>query len=58
MRLRLEKDYPIGSGVIEGACRQLINDRMETIRMRWIIQGAESVIGFRAVFMNQDWSDF
>jgi hypothetical protein len=54
----LEKGYPIGSGVIEGACRNLINDRLELTGMRWILQGAESVIRLRAVFINKDWSDF
>lgn len=54
----LEKGYPIGSGVIEGACRNLINDRLELTGMRWILQGAESVIRLRAVFINKDWRDF
>ena len=54
----LEKGYPIGSGVIEGACRNLINDRLELTGMRWILQGAESVIRLRAVFINKDWADF
>jgi hypothetical protein len=54
----LEKGYPIGSGVIEGACRNIINDRLELTGMRWILQGAESVIRLRAVFINKDWADF
>jgi hypothetical protein len=54
----LEKGYPIGSGVIEGACRNLSNDRLELTGMRWILQGAESVIRLRAVFINKDWADF
>ena len=28
--------YPIGSGVVEGACRHLVKDRMERTGMRWI----------------------
>lgn len=54
----LDKGYPIGSGVIEGACRNLINDRLELTGMRWILQGAESVIRLRAVFINKDWTDY
>jgi hypothetical protein len=46
----LAKGYPIGSGVIEGACRNLINDRLELTGMRWTFQGAESVIRLRAVY--------
>jgi len=54
----LAKGYPIGSGVVEAACRNLINDRMELTGMRWSIQGAESMIRLRAVDINQDWEDF
>jgi len=31
--------YPIGSGVVEGACRNLINDRMELTGMKWSLKG-------------------
>jgi hypothetical protein len=54
----LAKGYPIGSGVIEGACRNLINDRLELTGMSWTIQGAESVIRLRAVHINKDWEAF
>jgi hypothetical protein len=54
----LERGYPIGSGVIEGACRNLINDRLELTGMRWSVQGAESVIRLRAVYINKDWKEF
>lgn len=54
----LERGYPIGSGVIEGACRNLINDRLELTGMRWTVLGAESVIRLRAVYINKDWKEF
>lgn len=54
----LAKGYPIGSGVIEGACRNLINDRLELTGMSWTIQGAESVMRLRAVQINKDWDAF
>jgi hypothetical protein len=54
----LAKGYPIGSGVIEGACRNLINDRLELTGMSWTIQGAESVMRLRAVHINKDWNAF
>lgn len=50
----LAKGYPIGSGVIEGACRNLINDRLELTGMSWTIHGAESVMRLRAVHINKD----
>jgi hypothetical protein len=54
----LAKGYPIGSGVIEGACRNLINDRLELTGMSWTIQGAESIMRLRAVHINKDWNAF
>ena len=36
----LAAGYPIGSGVVEGACRHLVKDRMEQAGMRWRIAGA------------------
>jgi len=56
--LCLENGYPIGSGVIEGACRNLVNDRLELTGMRWSFPGAESIIRLRAVYINSDWKDF
>ena len=32
----LAAGYPIGSGVVEGACRHLVKDRMERTGMRWL----------------------
>ena len=54
----MAKGYPIGSGVIEGACRNLINDRLELTGMSWTIQGAESMMRLRAVHINKDWDAF
>jgi len=54
----LARGYPIGSGVIEGACRNLINDRLELTGMSWTLCGAESVMRLRAVHINKDWDAF
>ena len=54
----LAQGYPIGSGVIEGACRNLINDRLELTGMSWMPQGAESIMRLRAVHINHDWESF
>lgn len=50
--------YPVGSGVLEGACRNLINDRMVLTVMRWSLQAAESMILLRGVEIDQDCQDF
>ena len=54
----LELGYPIGSGAVEGACRNLINDRMELTGMKWSRNGAEATIRLRSVDINGDWEDF
>jgi hypothetical protein len=54
----LAAGYPIGSGVVEGACRHLVKDRMEQTGMRWRIAGAEAVLNLRAVYINDDWETF
>ena len=54
----LAQGYPIGSGVVEGACRHLVKDRMEGAGMRWRVVGAQSMLDLRAVFLNGDWDSF
>jgi hypothetical protein len=48
----LAQGWPIGTGVIEGACRHLVNDRMEQSGMRWTKAGAQAVLNLRAVRLN------
>ena len=54
----LSAGYPIGSGVVEGACRHLVKDRMEQSGMRWRIEGAQAVLSLRAIYLNDDWDAF
>jgi hypothetical protein len=54
----LAAGYPIGSGVVEGACRHLVKDRMEQTGMRWRIAGAQAVLNLRAIYVNNDWDIF
>ena len=49
---------PIGSGVIEGTCKNLINDRMERSGMRWSPDGAEAILQLRSVYLSDLWNDF
>lgn len=50
--------FPIGSGVAEGACRHVVKDRMELTGMRWVFEGAQSMLHLRAIYLNDDWEDF
>jgi hypothetical protein len=54
----LAQGYPIGSGVVEGACRHVVKDRMEGTGMHWCIAGAQSVLHLRAIHLNGDWDTF
>jgi hypothetical protein len=54
----LAQGYPIGSGVVEGACRHVVKDRMEGTGMHWCIAGAQSVLHLRAIYLNGDWDTF
>ena len=50
----LAKGYPIATGVIEGACRYLVKDRMEITGARWGLEGGEAVLKLRALSINGD----
>lgn len=50
--------YPIASGVIEGACRHFVKDRMERSGMRWTIESAQAMLDMRSTYLNGDWDAF
>lgn len=54
----LAAGYPIATGVIEGACRHLVKDRMERSGMRWKVPGAQAMLTLRAIHANGDWEQF
>jgi hypothetical protein len=54
----LKKGYPIASGVIEGACRHYVKDRMERSGMRWTRAGAQAMLDVRGEYLNGDWVAF
>jgi len=54
----LAAGYPIGSGIIEGACRHIIVDRMEGSGMRWVMSGAKAMLNLRCIYINEAWDQF
>jgi hypothetical protein len=54
----LAAGYPIASGVIEGACRYFVKDRMERAGMRWTVAGAQAMLDLRSTYVNGQWDDF
>jgi hypothetical protein len=49
---------PVATGVIEGACRHVIKDRMERAGMRWKVPGAQAMLNLRTIHTNGDWTAF
>jgi hypothetical protein len=50
----LAAGFPIATGVIEGACRHLVKDRMELTGARWSVEGAEAVLRLRSLWVSGD----
>lgn len=57
-REALDDGLPIATGVIEGACRYLVKDRMDRTGARWSLTGAEAVLRLRAVRASGDFDDY
>ena len=50
----LANGWPIASGSVEGACKNLIRDRFERSGMRWTIDTAEALLRLRATYLSGD----
>jgi hypothetical protein len=54
----LAAGYPIASGVVEGACRHLVKDRMERAGMHWTIPGAQGMLDVRSIYVSGLWDEY
>jgi len=54
----LAHGFPIASGVIEGACRCVVKDRMERSGMRWVMSGARAMLKMRCIYLSGLWEEF
>jgi len=54
----LRNGWPIASGTVEGACKNLIRDRFERSGMRWTIPTAEALLKLRAAHLSGDLNDY
>jgi len=54
----LTEGWPIATGVIEGACRHLICDRLDITGARWSHTGAEAILKLRAIHSNGDFDNY
>jgi len=53
-----KEDLVIASGVVEGAARYVVGERLDNSGMRWIEERAEAVLLLRCIEVNGDWEDF
>ena len=54
----LAKGWPIATGVIEGACRHLVADRMDITGARWGLDTAQAVLTLRAIITTGDFNSY
>lgn len=54
----LKDGLPIATGVIEGACRHLVQDRMGVTGARWSLTGAEAILRLRAIRASRDFDEY
>ena len=54
----LAHGWPIASGPVEGACKNLIKDRMERSGMRWTEDMAEAIVQLRAIYLSGDFDAY
>ena len=54
----LRKGWPIATGIIEGAARHLVADRLDITGARWGLEGAEAVLKLRAIRSNEDFPSY
>jgi hypothetical protein len=54
----LSKGWPIATGIIEGACRHIVKDRMDITGARWGLEGAEAILKLRALIASGDFEDY
>ena len=54
----LAQGLPIATGSVEGACKNLIKDRMERSGMRWTESMAEAIVKLRALYLSGDFDSY
>ena len=54
----LKSGFPVATGVIEGACRHLVKDRMDITGAKWRLTSAEAVLRLRALRSSKDFDEY
>jgi hypothetical protein len=53
-----QQDLVVASGVVEGAARHVLGERLDQSGMRWTVAKAEAVLQLRCIEVNGDWEAF
>jgi len=53
-----EKGWPIGSGVIEAACKSVVKQRMCRSGQRWSTKGGQGILNLRSIAKSNRWDAF
>ncbi len=53
-----QKNLPIGSGVVEAACKNLIGARLKKSGMSWTLEGGQHILGIRSLVLSKRWDKF
>lgn len=54
----IERGWPIGSGIIEAACKSIVKQRMCRSGQRWSIEGGQAILNLRAIVKSERWDSF
>jgi hypothetical protein len=49
------RGLPIGSGIVESACKQIVSERMKLSGMRWKLPGMRDILKLRSILLSQTW---
>ena len=53
-----DNGWPIGSGPVEGACKNIVKQRMCRCGMRWSIPGGQTILSLRSIVKSNRWQYF
>lgn len=53
-----ERGLHIGSGIVESACKHLVNQRLKRSGMRWTQRGAQATLNLRVLDLNGRWDAY
>jgi len=57
-KLHLDNGWPIGSGVVEAACKSVVKQRMCRSGQRWTRPGGQKILNLRSIVKSERWDSF